>query len=249
MQAIVQGLATTYERTGTGRQILILHGWADDSRSWRAFAHELSKSYEVVVPDLPGFGGTEAPHEVWGLSEYADFVSDFIRKTGLKPYAVIGHSNGGAIAIKSIARGLLAPGKLVLLASAGIRTEARGRKQLLKVVAKTGKAATLPLPVSTREKLRRKLYKASGSDMLIAEHLQETFKQVVSEDVRNDASRVAMPTFLLYGKQDTSTPPRYGALLVERMQHARLETLPAAGHFIQLDAPGAVVQKVEEFLK
>lgn len=249
MQAIVQGLATKFDRYGKGPQVLILHGWADDGRSWKAFAEQLSAGYEVIVPDLPGFGGTEAPREVWGLQEYAAFVAAFIAKTGIRPAVIVGHSNGGAIAVHGIAQGLLKPSKLVLLASAGIRGEGKGRNIAWRLVAKAGKAATMPLPQSAKQKLRRRLYRAAGSDMLVAEHMQETFKRVVSQDVRADAQLVTQPALLIYGTADTAAPLRYGQLLADVMPNAKLESVPGAGHFLQLDARDESVRYIQEFLK
>lgn len=249
MQSIVQGLVTKYERYGKGPQLLILHGWADDGRSWKVFAGQLGARYEVIVPDLPGFGGTEAPREVWGLQEYADFVAAFIAKAGLKPVAIIGHSNGGAVAMHGIAHGMLKSSKLVLLASAGIRGEGKGRTMAWRLAAKTGKAATLPLPKAIKQRLRRRLYRAAGSDMLVAEHLQETFKRVVSEDIRADARQVHVPALLVYGTNDTAAPPHYGELLATAMPDAKLETVDGAGHFLQLDARDETIRLVREFLK
>ncbi len=96
MQIIVDQLLTHYERIGEGKLVVIVPGWADTSAQWRPFQRSLSSDYEVIVIDLPGFGGTQAPDSTWGLSEYAGFLGLFLRKLGLKPYALIGHSNGGA---------------------------------------------------------------------------------------------------------------------------------------------------------
>jgi len=249
MQIIVQGLMTHYESYGSGKQVLILHGWADTGRNWRAIARRLSRTYEVIVPDLPGFGGTEAPKSVWGLEDYAKFVGSFIAKAGFVPYAIVGHSNGGAIAIRGVSSDMLHPTKLVLLASAGIRDEAHGRKNAWRLLAKAGKIAATPLPSSARNRLRSRLYRAAGSDMLIAEHLQETFKRVVSDDVRNDTRRVTMPTLLLYGENDSSTPPRFGEMLSRPMADATFRTIQGAGHLIQIDEPDSVVRFMEEFLE
>lgn len=248
MQVIVNGLATSFERTGSGPQVLVLHGWADRGASWYAYAEALAANYEVIVPDLPGFGGTEAPKTVWGLDDYSQFVAAFIAKLKLNPRAVVGHSNGGAIAIHGLAQGIFRADKLVLLASAGIRGENKGRRAVWRAVAKTGKLATAPLPAAARQKLRRKLYKAAGSDMLIAEHLQETFKRVVAADVRDDARRVGVPALLVYGTADTDAPLHYGELLAEAMPHAKLVSLPGVGHFLQQDAPSEVTRLTKEFV-
>lgn len=250
MQVVVDSLLTNYQRFGNGdaKAVVILHGWADNSMNWLEFARRLSDSYHVVVLDLPGFGKTDTPRQTWGLDDYAIFVSHFLRKINCQPYAVVGHSNGGAIAVRGLATGNLQAERLVLLASAGVRTTGSGRKRLLRIIAKTGKVLTLPLPATVRTRLRRKLYAGAGSDMLIAEHMQETFKRVVGQDVQTDAAQISMPTLLVYGERDTATPPAYGRLLHEQINGSTLQVIGAAGHFLQHDQPDQIIALTKEFL-
>ena len=136
----------------------------------------------------------------------------------------------------------------MLLSSAGIRNEYKGRNKALRILAKAGKLVTAPLPASTRQTLRRKAYKTIGSDMLVAEHLQETFKRVVTDDVRTDAAQLAIPVLLIYGEQDQDTPVWYGEQYHELMNASTLEILPGAGHFVHRDRPDDVRQAIVEFL-
>src|SRR5690606_6749255 len=145
--------------------------------------------------------------------EYAQFVTSFLTKIQVQPVAIIAHSNGGAIAIRGLAAGELKTEKLILLASAGIRDEYKGRKKAVRLLAKGAKILTAPLPSRVQQKLKRKAYKAIGSDLFIAEHLQETFKRIVTDDVRDDAAKIAVPTLLVYGSEDTDTPVKYGQIL------------------------------------
>jgi pimeloyl-ACP methyl ester carboxylesterase len=248
MQVIVDTLSTNYRRTGSGKLVLILHGWGDSAKGWQQFAGLLSKHYDVISVDLPGFGDTENPPQTWGLDDYAQFIGAFLTKLGLQPFAIIGHSNGGAIAIRGLASKQFSTDKLVLLASAGIRGEYKGRNKALRLITKTGKLVTMPLPQSIKKKLQRKVYETVGSDMLVAEHLQETFKNVVGDDVRADAARLKLPTLLVYGADDKSAPLRYGKLFHEAIKGSRLEVLPATEHFLHLEAPDKVLRLTEEFL-
>ena len=60
--------------------ILILHGWGSSSDSWIEVQKNLVQyGYNVVVPDLPGFGKTTPPAEVWGVEDYANFVFSFTK--------------------------------------------------------------------------------------------------------------------------------------------------------------------------
>jgi pimeloyl-ACP methyl ester carboxylesterase len=161
----------------------------------------------------------------------------------------VAHSNGGALAIRGLASGELEAEKLVLLASSGIRNVYKGRNRSLRILAKTGKVLTMPLPASVKKKLRSEVYKTIGSDMLVAEHMQETFKRVVTDDVQADAARLTLPVLLIYGEQDESTPIWYGEQFHQLMPDSRLQILPDAGHFVHTDRPDDVEKAIREFLK
>lgn len=246
---MVNGLLTHYEVSGKGPLLLILHGWGDDSRGWAKVQHALSKTHMVVAPDLPGFGGTEAPKKPWGLDEYASFTEAFLRKIDAhEPAAILAHSNGGAIAIRGLANNNFQAQKLVLLGSAGIRNEYNCKKKLTRLLAKAGKLFVAPLPESVKNRLRRKVYTSIGSDMFVAEHLQDTFKKIVTDDIQSDAPKVSIPTLLIYGENDVSTPIRYGKKLEQLMPHAKLKVVPGAEHFVHHDQFEQVMNLVEEFL-
>ncbi len=249
MQVIVNNLLAHYERSGAGKTVLILPGWADTTRSWSGVMSKLSQDYEVIALDLPGFGGSQQPTEAWGLNEYAAFVAAFLTKLNVSDvYGIIGHSNGGAIALRGLATERLTADRLVLLASAGIRNQGSSRKQSLRMIAKVGKAVSAPLPSSVRQRLRQRLYSSIGSDLLVAEHMQESFKLVVSDDVQADTSLLRMPTLLVYGEADTETPLSYGQAFHRLIPGSKLQTVAQAGHFLHLDAPGRVVKEIREFL-
>lgn len=248
-QVVVDSLLTKYSTSGKGKTILLLHGWGDSSSGSADIQERLSKKYKVIALDLPGFGGTQAPKSDWNLSDYAHFVGNFLEKISEKTYAIVGHSNGGAIAIRGLASGDLKSEKLVLMASAGIRGTDKNRNNVLRLVAKTGKALTMPLPRAVKNRLRRKVYSTMGSDMLVAEHMQGTFKKIVADDVRSDASKLGLPTLLIYGGNDQDTPAWYGETYNKLIKDSRLVVLPEAGHFVHLEQPQAVAAEIEEFLK
>lgn len=250
MQAVVDKLLATYHDEGKGKVVLLLHGWGDASGGLANLRKELAKTYRVITPDLPGFGASDTPKSAWSLDDYAGFCQDLLAKLDIKSLAaVIGHSNGGAIAIRGVSSGQLRASKLVLLASAGIRGEYRKRNLALRYAAKSGKQFSKLLPKSSQQKLRAKVYKTIGSDMLVAENLQETFRKIINDDVRADAARISQPTLLVYGERDEQTPPRYGETFHELIKNSRLEIVSGAGHFVHLDASTKVAGLVKGFLK
>jgi len=248
MQVVVDSLLTNYNRTGAGKTIVVLHGWGDNIAGIAPFLKGLSAHYDVVAMDVPGFGGTQAPETSWGLDEYAQFVQSFITKLNIKPNTIIGHSNGGAIAIRAIAHGLKTE-KLVLLASAGVRGDNKKAIGAVRVIAKVGKILAKPLPKKTQRKLRESVYSNIGSDMLVAEHMQETFKRIVADDVREDAKNITQPTLLIYGQNDVSTPVNIGMALQAAIPNSKIEIIPDVGHMLPTDATKTVLGMVTEFIK
>lgn len=251
MQVVVDSLLTQYETEGAGKKtVVLLHGWGDAAAGMKQLRHGLAAQYRVIALDLPGFGGTQAPLTAWGLTDYARFVQHFLQKIDAGAvYMFVGHSNGGAIAIRGLGQDILQADRLVLLASAGIRGVYKGRVKALRVITKLGKALTAPLPKAVKKKIQKKVYKTVGSDMLVAEHLQETFKKVVTDDVRPDIATVAQPTLLIYGEADDATPVWYGRAYHELLATSTLEVLPGVGHFVHLEQPGKVLQAIQEFAR
>jgi pimeloyl-ACP methyl ester carboxylesterase len=246
---IVDDLAVTYQLSGKGKLIVLLHGWGDTHKGLAGVQSSLSSHYQVLSMDLPGFGGTQPPKSVWGLDEYAIFVARAIKKLDLpEPYAVIGHSNGGAIAIRAIATQQLAPHKLVLIAAAGIRNDKSLQRFALKVIAKTGNIATIWMPEAQRRRLRQSLYGTVGSDMLVVPELQETFKKSVRQDVQADAAQLTIPTLLIYALNDRAVPLAHGRTYHQLIKNSQLIEIDNAGHFVHLDQPEQVDKTIKEFL-
>jgi pimeloyl-ACP methyl ester carboxylesterase len=250
MQVVVDGLMTSYELRGKGRLVLILHGWGDSAKGLKELAGRLAKNYQVLALDLPGFGATEAPKGVWDLDDYARFVSAVSSKLGLEqPYAVVGHSNGGALAVRAVSLKELRPEKLVLMAASGVRTNSRVKRAFIKFIAKTGNIATIWMPEHYRQALRKSLYGVAGSDMLVVPALQETFKKTVRQDVQADAVALDVPTLLIYAANDDAIPLADGKQYHSLIKGSRLEVIPEAGHFVHLDQPQKVAALIEDFLK
>ncbi len=226
MQLVIDHNLITYQTTGQGsRVVLLLHGWTGAAhQSFVGLAAQLSRNYRVVMPDLPGFGESPPPPDNWGVPQYGQFLETFIDKLGVKPEAVIGHSNGGTLAIYAISQKLVNPSKLVLLASAGIRGTDQAKKTALKLAAKPVKLLLMPLPKASQERIKRRVYGRLGSDLYVLPAMQPIFKRVVGYDAREDARAVTVPTLLVYGADDTSTPPRFGQIFRGSMPNARWQS-------------------------
>jgi pimeloyl-ACP methyl ester carboxylesterase len=209
----------------------------------------LAKNYEVYVVDVPGFGESERPDSAWSLEEYSQWLREFLGKIKIpKLYGLIGHSNGGAIAVKSVAGGLPVE-HLVLLGASGVRNRERGKKLFLNSIAKTGKVATRVLPKKTRQKIRNRWYDKIGSELYAHKGMEASFKKVVAEDLLIEAAMISAPTLLIYGTEDKATPPLYGHMYASVIEQSQFHSIESAGHYVFLDAPKDVTELIENFLK
>lgn len=249
MNIIVNDLLVNYTRQGKGPVILMLHGWGDRLQTFDKVTALLEGSYEIIRLDLAGFGASQSPTGPWGLDEYADQVAAFLKKVNVKPFAVLGHSNGGAIAIRAISSGKLNTDKLILLASAGIRSPAKGRKAAWRVVTKVGKTATMVLPRSAQSRLRSRLYASIGSDLLVVPGMEASFKRVTSQDIQSDARKITHPTLIMNGEHDTATPPDFAQKFHELIKDSKLVMLSGADHFLHQVFADEVTGTIKEFLR
>lgn len=99
----VAGRRATFGVGGDGPPVVFLHGWALSGRTYRdALSRLLALPLRVLAPTLPGFGGTaslRAPKPT--IADYAHWVAQFVESVGIdEPAVVMGHSFGGAVAIK-----------------------------------------------------------------------------------------------------------------------------------------------------
>lgn len=250
MQVVVDSLLTNYQTIGNGKKVIIcLHGWADSGQTFESLSKQLAYEYEVVFLDLPGFGNTQMPETDWQLLDYANFTAKFLKKLDIKPYAIAGHSNGGAIAISGLAEGIFQAEKLVLLSSAGIRTPNSARNSTLRTLAKPAKLILNAAPQSVEQRIKQKFYRSIGSDYMIAAHMRKTFRNIVSYDVRKDAAKLQIPALLIYGGEDTSTPPKFGKMLNDIIPDSKLEIVETSGHFVHQEQVYKVADLIKEFLK
>lgn len=249
MQVVVDSLLTNYSVEGNGKNILMVHGWGDSMHTFDKLTSDFSKKFCVVRLDLPGFGKTQAPKNIWGLEEYAEFISKFLQKINKREVdVVIAHSNGAAICVKGITNNILSAKKLAIVAGAGVRNKNKTQKFIIKLVAKIGKMLTFWLPKKYKRLLQKKLYGTVGSDMLVSPELKETFKKTVSQDIQGDAKNITIPTILVYGKEDNATPPSYGEILHKLIQNSDIYLINDAGHFVHQDKHQEVLEILEDFI-
>jgi pimeloyl-ACP methyl ester carboxylesterase len=249
MKIIVQNLAVEYQDEGTGPVVLFLHGWKDTLHTFDSIVNVLKSNYRIIRLDLPGFGKSELPKNDWNLSNYVDLVNDFIKKLDFEVYVAIGHSFGGRVIIKGSFEKNINPEKIILIASAGLAKIRTWRNVVLMILSKIGKIITLLPPfIFWRTELRRRLYRAVGSDYFSAGSLQKIFLNIIKEDLSNLANQIKQPVLLIWGDQDDQTPLADGRRLAGLIPSSHLEVIKGAGHFVHQERSIEVAKLIENFL-
>lgn len=249
MKTVVQNLVVEYENEGAGPVILMLHGWKDTLHTFDGIASPLMKTHRVLRLDMPGFGGSEMPKGTWDISAYVDFVEKFIGKLHLDVDTIIGHSFGGRITIKGVGTGVLKPRHVVLVSAAGLAKRKTIRNTLLAALSKIGRIATAIPPFSfRRQELRRKLYKAIGSDYFNAGVLKDTFVKVVSEDLSEYAKKISVPTLIVWGSSDDTTPIEQADRIHSLVRGSVLKVIDGGGHFVHCQKPTETADEIKKFI-
>ncbi len=250
----ISGLHINYKITGNSSGcLLILHGWGGSLLSWAKVQELLSQNgFRVIALDLPGFGKSQPPQEVWGVEEYAQFVLEFAEEIGLGKFILLGHSFGGQIATYIAAHYPEKLEKLILVSPAAIRREPGMKTKLLGGVAKIGNVFISLIPISSLRKVVRKVfYKVIGKrDYAKAQGImRDIFRKVTRQDMSPLFSKISTPTLLVWGEKDDYVPFSDAAILNKEIKNSKLITFPGVKHSPHLEVPEKLSNFILEFLK
>lgn len=216
--------------------IVILHGWTTDVDKWNPFLKYLPGKL-LKIPGL-----TEKINKPWTLEDYVQWLNKKINKRTV----LIGHSNGGRIAIAFAAKYPEKIEKLILIDSAGIyhqKLNLQVKRFLFKFAAKIGKK------IAPSEKLKSILYKLAGEkDYKNANPIQkQTMINLISADLTPVLSKISIPTLIIWGKDDKITPLQDAKLMHQKIKGSTLKILDAK-HSPQFTHPKEVAMLIHEYI-
>jgi 2-hydroxymuconate-semialdehyde hydrolase len=249
---------------GTGPAVLLLHGsgpGTTGSGAWAATIEALGASWHFVAPDQAGFGRTPLPTgSRGGLRSWTEQAAGLMDALGLTPYAVVGHSMGGAVAMALAAARPEAITGVVAVATMG----APGAPLSPELEAVW---AALPGSIGARDMLSRlvldqALVTESAVEARAAAMLagQPAFESLFPpprarwvDDLTLPAStlaRVRAPVLMVHGAEDRITPLRTSALpLLEHLPDVRLHVLGRCGHVPPVEHPDEFRRLLSDFLR
>lgn len=246
-QIIINNLLVTYYsklNPTSDYNLIFLHGWRSKALVWNKIIEGLN--YSSFALDFPGFGESQHPITSFYLKDFADTLYEFIQKLDLKNVILIGHSNGGAISIKYISENRSPIEKLVLIDSSGIR-KTTSSKRAKNIIAKLVKPI-FKIPILSP--LRDKIYIAMGSEDYTAEpKLKETFINIISEDLTNSLDKINIPTLLIWGDKDVSTPIKDAELMKSKIPNSELKVIAGADHFSFNNKEQVVIDYLNSFIQ
>ena len=236
---------------GTGHPLLLLHGWGATKELMLPIAQRLT-GYRVIAPDLPGFGATAAPPSAWGVDDYSAWVIALLDRLGVARTHVVGHSNGGRIAIALAAAWPERVGRLVLTDSAGIRPRHglryHWRVRAFKLLRAAARSPWLPA-VMRRAAGRRAELRGSVDYRAAAGTLRASMVRLVNADLRAQLPRLQAPTLLIWGDRDEETPPADARTMERLIPDAGVVMLEGSGHFAYAEQPDRFCHIVDVFLR
>lgn len=238
-------------RAGSGPPLLFLHG-AGGAGVWLPFMEQLSQRFDVIVPEHPGWGGSEMPDWLDNVGDLAYFYLDVIDALGLDRVHLVGSSMGGWIAAEIAVRSCHKLASLTLSAAVGIHVKGvkKGdifmwsREMLTRNIYHDPKfaEAALALPFS------------DADEMTFAKNRLATARvgwqpRLYNPDLHKWLHRINVPTLLLWGDDDKIVPIDYGPAFAALIPDARLEIFKDCGHLIQIEQASEFVAMITRFIE
>jgi len=255
-----------------GRPVLVLiHGMAGSSATWREVLPALSRDYTVIAPDLLGHGESAKPRHDYSLGAHATLIRDLMVAVGVERATIVGQSLGGGVAMQMAYQHPQQCERLVLVSSGGLGPEV---SWILRLLALPGTEYLMPVLFSS---LARGVGNSVSRGLerlgVRAPHAEEEWRSFVSltePESRNafvrtlravvDVSGQAvsahdrlylaarLPTLIIWGRRDPIIPVDHARAAHEAIPGSRLEIFERSGHFPQTEEPLHFVEVLTDFL-
>jgi 3-oxoadipate enol-lactonase len=243
-------------QSGEGPALFLFHSLLSDRASFDRIAPQLSKAHRVIVPELPGFGGSKAVEG--GLAEVADRMAEFVKDAaGGKQAIVLGNGYGGFVALQMAIRHPALAGRLVL-ADCGAAFSEPGRQAFRNMAAASKAKGLSAITDVAMRRLFAPEFQTAHPDLMRdrreaflktdPEVLQSACAALAALDLRPELSKVKVPVLVMVGEHDEATPPPMSHELAALLPNARLKVLAGCAHVPQLQAPEMFLEAIGDFL-
>lgn len=268
----LHGNELAYRMAGDGPTLLLVHGLAGSSRTWRAVMPGLARDCRVLAPDLLGHGESDAPRGDYSLGSFATQVRDLLVALDIDRVTVVGHSLGGGVAMQLAYQYPELAERLVLVSSGGLGREV---SWFLRAAALPGAEYVMPVvfPGFVRDigdRFSRAVEGlgwrsprvaemwASYSSLMDVGHraaFVRTVRAVIEPGGQavNATNRLYLaaevPTMIVWGDRDPIIPVAHAHAAHDAMPMSQLEIFEGAGHFPQSEQPQRFIDSVLDFVR
>jgi pimeloyl-[acyl-carrier protein] methyl ester esterase len=249
-----------------GPAVALVHGLGGAATNWTLLGPELARTRRVLIPDLPGHGGSAPLPAAPSLEPFADRLGRLLERERMLPAALVGHSLGGLVSLRLARRRPGDVAGVVLAATAGIRSSTRYAERMLALFAflEPGRRIVRFRDGIADSPFWRTLVfgywgaadprelPARAADALLDGQALHTDTDsarlaLVRDDPRLDLGDVRSPCLVLWGAQDNQVPLE-DAFEFTRRLGARLRVIAGCGHLLIVERPSECLDAVEEFL-
>lgn len=219
--------------------LYIIHGWTYTVEPWnRTLAILKHNGMKVKMLHVPGL--TEPSSKVFEIEDYVKWADANIPDGAI----ALGHSNGGRILLNLCSN---KPGKLsnlILLDSAGVY-EITAKKRAVARLARIGK------PLKKIPVVDKAFHRFTGTTdySKAPENMKQTLVNMLESDKNLKIENVSTPTFILWGKKDTTTPPRQATAIYEKLPHAELKFYANWTHAPYISDPEGLARALEKLVR
>ena len=239
MSIKIRDLNINYIQYGSGKDIVLLHGWGQNIAMMQPLAKEFS-NYRITIIDFPGFGQSDDLKVAWSIEDYEECIAELLEKVNVKKPILIGHSFGGRVAIIYASRHEVE--KLVLFGSPCVREQKTSPKEkVLKTLKK--------LPGMKKIGEFAKNYIGSEDYKKASPILRESFVKIINQDLSEYVKKITCPTLLIWGTNDEAAPIEDAKKLEKLLKDGALIELEGYTHYAYLEALPRVVSILNEFFK
>ena len=248
--------------------VLLIHGTASATHSWRDVAPLLAQHYRVLAIDLPGHAFTEMPKpaSAQSLSSMAQRVAGLLQQMQLSPNLVVGHSAGAALAARMALDGSVQPAALVSLNGAFIRFGGMANAifaPMARLMASGTLAAKFFAWQANDPVVIQRLMRSTGSVidangmrwyqrlMQSPGHVRAALAMMAHwdlETLERELPKLTMPVWLVAAENDLTVPPQQATQVAKRLPQAKRVLWPMLGHLAHEESPRQCVDLLNEVM-
>jgi 3-oxoadipate enol-lactonase len=246
--------AESGQSSGQAPALFLFHSLLSDRASFDAIVPRLSPSFRVIVPELPGFGASNAVGG--GLADVADRMAEAVTDAGGETI-VLGNGYGGFVALQMAIRHPGIASRLIL-ADCGAAFSEEGRQAFRNMAAASKARGLSAISDVAMRRLFAPEFQAQHPDLMRdrreaflrsdPEVIQAACAALAELDLRPELGEVKLPVLVLVGEHDEATPPPMSRELAALLPNAQLKIIAGCAHVPQLQAPEMFLEAIGDFL-